>query len=206
MVLDTLLSSPPVGDLARRLGALTIEDYENEFRMLGEKMRNSLGPMPGESDTVCCAGLYPIQKLGMSEFNQKLIYNIFWAGKVFHEDTTKSFDTQYEKEGRFYLTNKLLTVIKPLTLVPDGTKAWVYRSSDSWINDGNPTIIIDYAPSVLFSWWIHDEIRFAGFNDNGTACYQGIAWAFLGNSLKAPLAYFIIDQVTTAREPKKKEK
>jgi hypothetical protein len=187
---------PPAGDLAKGLANLSVSKKIAAFKEFGKKT----SPMPGESESIAIGGLFVVQAMGLSTFQQWFIYNFVWGGKTFHEDTTKLCSTENEKSGRFWLTNDLKTIAAALDWLPGGSKAWVYRSNDSWIKDGLPTIYIDYDPSMAFSGWIHDEIRFAGRNPNGTACYMGIMWVFLGG-LRTPAAYFIPDQVTTSNCP-----
>lgn len=187
-------AQPNVGDIAKTLGKMTSTQMMKEFKRLGEQMEIDPGPMPGDGQSECIAGPFIGNDFYLGAIWQWFIYNFIWGGKTFHEDSTKPCSDQYDKRGHYWLTNKLKTIALILAIVPNGTKAWVYRSMNSWNNDGLPTIYIDYGPSLTLSWWVHDEIRFAGTNPNDTVCYLGVMWMFLG-PIRIPFAYFIPDQV-----------
>jgi hypothetical protein len=188
-----------VGDIAKELGKLSPSKQIQAFKQQGIDMKANGFPMPGESQSECIAGLYPVQMLGLSTLNQWFIYNFIWTGKTFHEDCSKPCCDYANPKGHYYLTNSLKTIFKLLALVPNGTKAWVYvQETESWVKDKMPTIFINYGPSIWFSWWIHDEIRYAGQNPDGTVCYNGIMWAFLG-PFKMPVACFIPDRVVPSQ-------
>lgn len=182
-----------MGELGNKLANMPTMAQVIEFGRLGALMKTDPGPMPSGA-SVCKAGLFITAALGLNRIQQWFIKTFVWEGKVFRENDAKPISDQNNRDGHFWLTNNLKLLALWAT-IKDGTTAWVYRNDASWCKDGNPTIFIDYSPSWIFKYWIHDEIRFAGYNPNGTACYLGIMWCFIG-PIRVPFAYFIVDQVT----------